>query len=104
MIKRSSSGSHLDENVYLTMGGLCLVALLVLAFRYTTRRDCSPVAIKVSGLSFTKGALLTFQAQTKSEGSFEWNFGDGTIVEEYDPATQHTYAAPGRYTVSVTVN
>jgi hypothetical protein len=104
MIRRSSSGIRLDENVWLTMGGVCLIALLVLAFRYSTQRTCVPITIKTTGLSFTKGYPLSFNAETTGGSTFEWNFGDGATAAEYTPSTQHAYAAPGRYTVTVTVD
>ena len=104
MIKRSSSGIRLDENVWLTMGAVSVVALLVLAFRYTTQHSCEAIAIRTTGVSFTKGYPITFHADTKAGSQFEWNFGDGATAMEYTSSTQHAYASPGRYTITVTVD
>ena len=104
MIRRSSSGIRLDENVWLTMGAVCIIALLVLAFRYSTQRTCAPITIRTTGLSFTKGYPITFNAETNGGNTFEWNFGDGATAAEYTPSTQHAYASPGRYTITVTVD
>jgi len=35
--------------------------------------------------------------------SYQWNFGDGTNVNETDPVTTHTYDKAGVYTVELTV-
>jgi PKD repeat protein len=32
--------------------------------------------------------------------SFQWNFGDGTVLNGENP--EHTYQAPGEYTISLT--
>lgn len=34
-------------------------------------------------------------------GSFQWNFGDGTVVNDENP--EHTYLVSGEYTISLTV-
>ena len=34
---------------------------------------------------------------------FEWNFGDGTILDGFDETPSHTYTAAGTYTVRLTV-
>jgi len=36
--------------------------------------------------------------------SYQWNFGDGTKVNETDPVTTHTYDKAGVYTVELTVS
>ncbi|HEY7630953.1 MAG TPA: beta-propeller fold lactonase family protein [Thermoleophilaceae bacterium] len=34
---------------------------------------------------------------------YDWNFGDGTVVQDAGPSPQHTYSKPGSYDASVTV-
>jgi hypothetical protein len=104
MNKKIATNFHLDEKVYLTMGAFCVVAVLILAFRAVTHHPCAPVTIKDFAISYTKGSLITFEAQTQGGQTFEWDFGDGSGTKEYDPSTQHTYTAPGSYRVEVTVN
>jgi hypothetical protein len=104
MNKRTSSNTRLDEQVYLTMGALCVLSVLILAFRYASGSPCSPVSIRSNNSSFIKGTPVRFVAETQGGKSFEWDFGDGAITKEYATSTQHTYIIPGHYTVSVIVN
>ncbi len=47
-------------------------------------------------------ATITSHTLTGTYTSNSWNFGDGTILQEYEPNT-HTYASPGIYSVVNTV-
>lgn len=40
-------------------------------------------------------------SQGPSDMEYEWNMGDGTILNESDPV--HTYAEPGEYTITLTL-
>jgi len=46
---------------------------------------------------FTRTLSCTFH-------TYEWNFGDGTAPVFAGSLVNHEYVAPGRYTVSVTIN
>jgi PKD repeat protein len=68
--------------------------------------DQAPVA-KVSVTPQPAGDPTTFDASASTVrygtiASYEWNFGDGTIVTTPGPETEHTYAVPGQYTVTLT--
>lgn len=39
----------------------------------------------------------------QSVARYDWNFGDGSTAANAGPSPTHTYAAPGAYTVSLTV-
>jgi len=104
MKKRTSSNTRLDEKVYLTMGALCVISVLILAFNYATHSPCSPVKIQITGASFIKGTPIRFVAATQGGKSFEWDFGDDANKKEYAASTTHTYTTPGHYTVAVIVN
>jgi PKD repeat protein len=104
MKNNSSAGYRLDEQVYLTMGAVCVIALLVLAFRYNATHACYPINILPTSANFAVGNLVTFRADTREGRTFEWNFGDGATTKEEDPVTLHTYNRAGKYTVVVTVD
>ena len=104
MKKRPSTNARLDEKVYLSMGGLCLLSVVVLAFRFATHHPCTPVKIRITSTSFTQGTPIRLVAETQKGQSFEWNFGDNATKTEYAAATTHTFLTSGRYTVAVTVD
>ena len=73
----------------------------------------APVAsMSVSPTTPTPGSSVTFDASASTGGNgpaitdYEWNFGDGTPVDDVGASTgvQHTYASRGVYTVTLTVN
>ena len=55
-----------------------------------TELDCT---FDASGSSDSDGTIV----------SYDWDFGDGTLVADGGPLQSHTYAADGEYTVTVTV-
>jgi PKD repeat protein len=104
MNKRTSSVFRVDEQAYLTMGAVCVIALVVLAFRYGTSHPCYPIKVVSSAATFAVGSPISFRAETRVGKTFEWNFGDGVTVKEYDPRTIHTYTRAGKYTVVISVD
>jgi DNA-binding beta-propeller fold protein YncE len=59
-------------------------------------------AVSIHGMS----ASFDASASSDPDGTvtrFTWDFGDGTTVLTATPTASHTYAAPGAYTVRVTV-
>ncbi len=61
----------------------------------------------LSGPPRAVNTSITFTAPATGAASpqFSWNFGDGTAATAFSPATTaaHTYTAPGRYLVTLTV-
>lgn len=55
----------------------------------------------------TNSLAMTFDASASTGDEiwlYEWSFGDGvSIQQEWDPVAQHTYQAPGIYTVTLRV-
>jgi len=73
----------------------------------------APVAsLSVSPTTPAPGSSVTFDASGSTGGNgpaitdYQWNFGDGTPVDDVGATTsiQHTYATRGVYTVTLTVN
>ena len=50
------------------------------------------------------GNATVFTNTTGDGNEFTWNFGDGTTVVNNDGTVEHTYAAAGTYTVTLTVD
>ncbi len=72
------------------------------------RPDQPPVASFVASPA-TAGSVTTFNAgvTTDPEGdpiSYDWKFGDGSVLPNGGPTPSHTYAAAGDYTVTLTVS
>ncbi len=45
---------------------------------------------------------MTFENLFPNAAAYEWDFGDGAVVTNDGQFVQHTYAAPGSYTVTLT--
>jgi hypothetical protein len=95
---------RLDEQVFFTMAALCVLSIIVLAFRFTTRTPCKPVSINVLSAKLVAGELVQFKAAAFGVKSYHWNFGDGVEKAEITPTATHTYENAGVYTVTLTVN
>lgn len=100
---RKPSFYRIDEQVFFTMGVLCLLAMLVLAFRFSTKETCAPVKI-ITADSLTVGETIVFKAETEGGSKYSWSFGDNSGKDEITNTTTHVYTTPGMYTVSVEVN
>jgi len=103
-MNKKSSFFRLDEQVFFTMGGLCILSLIIMAFQFASHTPCSPVKIAVNSTSLVTGNIIRFNAATQQGKTFSWNFGDGSAKEEEISITNHEYKYAGRYTVTVLVN
>jgi DNA-binding beta-propeller fold protein YncE len=70
--------------------------------------DQAPTAaLTATPAAATSPTSFDANASTAANGghvaSWSWSFGDGTTLTSSVPAVQHTYAAPGTYTATVTV-
>jgi len=105
MSNKVSSFFRLDEQVFFTMGGVCLLSLIIVIFRYTTDRPCFPVAIQIGDDPMIEDVSIRFKAQIEGGKNYSWNFGDSTQVSDDQTATtSHRFKKAGKYTVSVVVN
>jgi hypothetical protein len=73
------------------------------AFEYVPTGDEFGVSVSSSAYTGVDTLTVTFTATVEGpdEVTYAWNFGDGATSTEASPT--HTYAAPGYYTVSLTV-
>jgi len=80
---------------------------------YTQSIAAQPDQGPVAALSATPApagspTLLDARGSSTAPGGevvrWDWNFGDGTVLENGGPTPQRTYANPGVYTVTVTVS
>lgn len=85
------------------MGGICLLALIVLGFQYAGRETCQPVSIAYSD-SLMAGNIVRFRADMPGGRMYSWNFGDGASKEEKENTTTHIFKNAGQYEISVLVN
>ena len=94
---------RIDENVFITMGVVCLLSLIILGFQYAGRQTCQPVSIAYSD-SLMAGNIVRFRADMPGGKAYSWNFGDGASKEEKVNTTTHIFKSAGQYEVSVLVN
>jgi PKD repeat protein len=106
MKSTSTPSQLLDERVILTMIICSVLASLVLAFRYKTAKPEYPVNISVkSGPLYTDELILfTAEGTDVKNQSLVWNFGDQSKLNDNNITAIHSYKAPGRYDVSLTIN
>lgn len=64
-----------------------------LAFDALAPPICVPMEVATTNNSTVAGNIADY--------TFTWNFGDGTVIEGFEP--NHTYANPGFYTITMTV-
>lgn len=100
---RKPSFYRIDEQVFFTMGGLSLLALIVLAFRFSSKEECAPVTILAKD-TVVVGETAVIKAETLGGKNYSWSFGDNGNKDEITNATTHVYETPGRYTISVLIN
>jgi PKD domain len=65
----------------------------VASFEATPGSAGSPTQFDASGAADPDGSIV----------SYDWDFGDGTVARDGGPSPQHTYTAPGTYTVTLVV-
>jgi hypothetical protein len=96
---------RLDEQIFFTMAALAVLSVIVLAFRFTTRTTCKPFSINVSTSKLVEDQAIYFKvAAAHNAKAYHWDFGDGVKKREIVSETNHTYASPGQYTVTLTLS
>jgi PKD repeat protein len=104
IMKKKSTLFRIDEQVFFTMVGLCVLSLVILGFRFALADNCYPIKIQLPADTVLAGNRVNFKAETKGGKKFIWDFRDGTVKEEENSMVSHIFKTPGKYTISVTVN
>ena len=88
----------MKEKLFLVNVFLCL-SFILLAHRVLAQTSAQPLTSSKCN-EFTFDGTGSFD-QEGGPLSYEWNLGDGTVVEE--PLVNHTYEKAGTYTVTLTI-
>lgn len=103
-MNKKSSFSRIDEQVFFAMGGLVLIALIVLSFRVATRTTCTPVVISAGEGPHIAGITVTIKGTSTGGSSFTWDFGDGSPSWDGTATATHIYKKSGKYTITLMTN
>jgi hypothetical protein len=103
-MKKKTTLFRIDEQVFFTMAGICIVALIVLGFRYSFSEPCQPISIQLPADTVIVGERVNIKASTVKGKKYEWNFGDGFEAKDELSTVGHIFEAAGKYSVSVIVN
>ncbi|HXB43180.1 MAG TPA: PKD domain-containing protein [Puia sp.] len=104
MNKKLPTFFRIDDQVFFSMAGLSIFALLILAFRYATHHECSPIKLQVVTDNLIAENNITFKAESTGATSYYWDFGDSVTKNEQTYSTNHIYKKGGHYWVRVLVN
>jgi PKD repeat protein len=101
---------RIDNKVVTVSLALSAFFLVLMAFRYKNTKTCPPVDFSFRtankfDVAYEKEKVY-FSSEVKYDANeWEWDFGDKTPVDKVSgPYLSHEYAAPGVYTVRLTIN
>jgi PKD repeat protein len=86
-VKVTLNGCTVSDTIYVQHG-----PVIYADFNYLQTTSCSPLIVEFSSYA---------QACSNTITGWSWNFGDGNTSSQKDP--QHSYDAPGIYSVQLTV-
>ena len=92
---------RLDERVILTMLGVALLAMIIMAARYKSHEVCVPFYIKTVAQHYNAGEVIRFETNASGKHFF-WDFGDGQVNDTKGFTVVHAFDEPGEYTVALT--
>jgi YVTN family beta-propeller protein len=101
----AESVSVIDTETNATVGAPIAVGQRPVAI--TTTPDQAPVASFLAS-PHKPGSATAFNATGSSDADgsiarYDWDFGDGTTLDDAGPTPSHTYSAPGPHTVTLTL-
>ncbi len=108
-MRNESVRYRLDDKVIPFMLGVSIFFLLIMAFRFKNDEPCRKVQFGFTTSNNDNVAYdnerVYFSSQIKYNASkWEWDFGDKSTDNTTGPDVTHEYAAPGEYTVKLTIN
>ncbi len=109
-MNKNTDNYRIDSKVIAVMLALSAFFLLLMAFRYKNTKPCPPVDFSFRtanpfDVAYEKEKIYFSSAVKNAAESWAWDFGDKSPADETSgPYASHVYAAPGLYTVRLTVN
>jgi len=94
---------HIDKTVIRFFLAVFFISASVFAYRYSKYEPCKEIAFEIKAKEFRQEGLIKFIDQTENANSWEWDFGDSTVVGTGREAL-HNYKKPGEYNVRLLVN
>lgn len=104
MTGKQSSFFRIDEQVIYTMISVCIISIIVFAFRYTTNKPCSDVSMSYGSDSIFVNEIVHFKTDANTGNNYSWNFGDGNELDKGTSSVNHKYKEARIYTVKLVVD
>ena len=80
-----------------------LILLLLIVFAGCKKNEIPDIPEQEAFFSYlADNFTVTFTNKSRLQGSYNWNFGDGTASAEENPV--HVFPGKGRYVVTLKVN
>lgn len=94
----------MDEQVVFTMAGLCIIALIVLAFRFASNGKDMNVNILFTSDSIFVNDPVNFNTNAKEGKLYSWDFGDANTADEKSSSVIHSFKKARVYTIKLLVD
>lgn len=94
----------MDEQVVFTMAGLCIIALIVLAFRFASKGKDMNVNILFTSDSIFVNDPVNFNTNAKEGKLYSWDFGDANTADERSSSVIHSFKTARVYTIKLLVD
>jgi hypothetical protein len=100
MKNASQIRTHFDSKILGFFLTLFLISLVVFAVRKKNNANCANSKFKISGTRHIVGEPITFEDDSETASSWEWDFGDNSKKLETSKVL-HAYDKEGIYTVKL---
>ena len=85
---------NIDPRIYASFGIILLLSFLFLLYQYFRHVDCENANYYIHADEYIVNKVVEFNDNTKGATSWEWDFGDSTVVDKRQ-RTLHYYKKPG---------